>query len=764
MTKSSPRCRLKLAVSVASAWVSGTSLTLAQTAPPDTSSDSLAEVVVTATKRESNIQTTPMSISAVTGDQLLSQGSTTIEDIALRTPGVGMNSTGPGRTSFTMRGMAPTGGATPTVGYYIDDAPISSPAAQFSGRNAIDPSLYDIERVEVLRGPQGTLFGSGSMGGTIRIITAAPKLNIFDTSAQASFSGTERGGFNHTVNGMLNVPLGSLFALRVVASERFEDGYINRVVLNPFPAPSADFQTRGDVLSAPVEKLYKNVNDNHTQGIRASLLGQLTDTFSVRSAVLYQRIGQAGSGAMDLPTANFNSYQPFDIREGYRDAFSLYTLVLKYAFDAFSITSDASLINRGSLNTNNDSENYYSLFAPGFFTPGPTFHGTSSKEVTEEIRVTSSGSAPLQWVAGVFYDNFHNTDWLNEQTDAYIPIFGEAAISNFEERDHIRQTAAFGELSYQIADPLSATVGLRYFHYRFDSAQNGIGIVIPPADEVAFGSSQKSGFNPKATVRYTHNDGQMYYITAARGFRPGAPNPPIPGNVAQGVTCGSDLAALGLSAAPTRYDPDVVWSYEIGAKMRPTNRLQIDADAYHLLWSHIQQGFTLPCGFNFTANAGAAVANGAELEITTVLTSGLTLSQSVGYVHARLIHESIGTAATDLIQNVPEWTLSTSLDYERWIGRDWSVTAHVDDQFTDREYDPTPNPYPSQFRGGFNTVNARLGAKKHNFSASLFVRNATDRVALLGFAPGQSAFIPSVTRAIPLQPRTAGIDFQWSFK
>ena len=737
----------------------------AQDAPKqDQAPDSLQEIVVTATKRESNIEKTPMSISAVTGDQLLAQGLSNIEDVALQTPGVGLMSAGPGRTTFTMRGMAPTGGATPTVGYYIDDAPISAPAAQFSGRSEVDPDLYDIERVEILRGPQGTLFGAGSMGGTIRIITNEPKLNAFDASSQATVSNTEHGGFNYATNGMLNLPFGDLFALRLVASDKFDDGYINRVVLNPFPPPTNNYLTRGDVLAAPVQKVYKDVNDDHTQAVRATLFGQLSDAFSVKASVFYQGIGQAGSNTIDIPPENFNQYQPFDIEEGYRDAFSLYTLVLKYDLEPFSITSDSSIIDRSNHTTNNDSENYYSLFGVGSFVPGPTFESTTSKEVTQEIRFTSSNSDRLQWVGGVFYDSFHDTNAFNEQTNAFIPIFGEAQIFDFAESDSIRQAAVFGELTYHIFEPLSATAGLRYFDYKFDFSQAGIGIVIPPVDQNPTGNSQKSGTNPKATIQYTPDDKQMYYVTAARGFRPGAPNPPVPGNIPGVLDCGTNLAALGLKEAPGSYDPDYVWSYEVGAKVRPTNRLQIDADVYHLLWSNIQQGFTLPCGFSFTANAGDAVANGAELEITARIAKGLTFTQSIGYVHARLIHEDIGSASNDLIQNVPEWTVNSSLTYEHPIVQGWNITSRVDDQYIGREYNPAPTPNPIDFEPGFNMINARLGGKKDNFSASLFVRNATDRVAFLGFAPGLSANIPSVTRAIPLQPRTVGIDLQWYLK
>ena len=727
-------------------------------------SEGLQEIVVTATKRESSLDKTPMSLTAVTGEQLQAEGVTNIEEIALRTPGVAITSQGVGRTTYTMRGMSPSGGATPTVGYYIDDAPISAPAAQFSGRNEISPDLYDLQRVEVLRGPQGTLFGAGSMGGTIRMITNPPELNKEELSAQGIGSATQGGGGNYAANGMLNLPIGGLFALRVVASDKFNDGYIDRVVVAPFPPPTGpNLTVRGDVQNAPVDKVYNNVNDAHTQAVRATLFGQVTDAFSVKSSIFYQRDAQAGSNTIDLPPGDFRQYQPFDIPEGFRDTFSLYTLVLKYELSSFSISSDSSIITRSSATANNDSENYYTLFGTGFFTPGPTFSGTSSREVTEELRLTSTGSGPLQWVGGFFYDDFRDRNAFTEEAPAFLPIFGESQIFDFAENDSIRQYAVFGDLNYRIFDPLTATVGLRYFRYDFGFSQEGIGLVIPPQNQVAAGTSSHSGFNPKATLQYTPTDKQMYYVTAARGFRPGAPNPPIPGNVAGGVDCGTDLAGLGLAAAPKSYDPDYVWSYELGGKFRPTRSLQIDADVYHLNWNHIQQGFTLNCGFSFTANAGDAVANGAEFELTALLAPGLTFSQSVGYVHAELTHENVGTVSVDEVQNVPEWTFTSSLEYSRPLMRDWELTARVDDQFTGREYDPTAQPYPIDYRAGFNMMNLRIGARKDRFSANLFVNNLTDRFAILGFEPGLSANIPSVTRAIPVQPRTAGIDLQWSF-
>ena len=196
----------------------------------------LDEVVVTAQKRVSTVQDTPISIAAVSGEDLLARGVSSLAVLAQGTPGVSLKTEGPSQTEIEMRGMTSSGGNSATVGFYLDDIPLAGPASAQNGHVVIDPDLYDLNRIEILRGPQGTLFGSGSMGGTVRLISNQPNLSEFQSSAQSVLSGTDGGGFNHKDSLMVNLPLSSdTLALRVAGTENYTSGWIDRIVADPFP-------------------------------------------------------------------------------------------------------------------------------------------------------------------------------------------------------------------------------------------------------------------------------------------------------------------------------------------------------------------------------------------------------------------------------------------------------------------------------------------------------------------------------------------------
>jgi outer membrane receptor protein involved in Fe transport len=208
---------LRLAVACALAGL--TTNLHAQTSSKADTSGQLEDIVITATKRESRLQETPISVTAFTGEDIQERGLADFTSLAMTVPGLSMRSSGPGQTEFEMRGMTSAGGNSSTVGFYLDDTPLTAPASAQNGKVVIDPNLYDLNHVEVLRGPQGTLYGAGSMGGTVKIVPNAPNPAALDASAQATFGDTNGGGFNHGENGMVNLPLGADAALRVVASE-----------------------------------------------------------------------------------------------------------------------------------------------------------------------------------------------------------------------------------------------------------------------------------------------------------------------------------------------------------------------------------------------------------------------------------------------------------------------------------------------------------------------------------------------------------------
>src|SRR5580692_4287369 len=233
----------------------------------------LAEVVVTAEKVKSTIQDTPISISALSGSQLETAGITSVQEIARDVPGISVRSAGPGLTEYDARGMASNGGAAPTVGFYLDEIPLSPPALSQSGKVVIDPGLYDVDRVEVLRGPQGTLYGSGSMGGTVKVVTAQPKLNQFEGSAQVTGSYTDGGGANGSANLMLNLPLGDKFAVRIVAGDLDRSGWINLVAVKvPNAATTLETPNQTPVYNAPVESEIPRANVEHMRNGRVTVL------------------------------------------------------------------------------------------------------------------------------------------------------------------------------------------------------------------------------------------------------------------------------------------------------------------------------------------------------------------------------------------------------------------------------------------------------------------------------------------------------------
>ena len=327
---------------------------LAATATSDDTG--LAEITVTAEKYNSTIQNTPISMSALSGDQLTAAGITTVADVARDVPGLSMRSAGPGLTEFEARGLASNGGAAPTVGFYLDEVPLSPPALSQSGKVVIDPNLYDVSRVEVLRGPQGTLYGSGSMGGTVKIVTNQPKLDAYEGSFQGTLSDTQGGSGNGSGNFMLNVPFGDMLALRVVGTDTYRSGWIDRVVISPFPQDSGS--TRGNVLAAPIQDVVHNVNTENLYGARASVLFQPNSDFSVTASALYQRLVLGGYDNFDSPpgAAYLAHYEAFNIPEPVKDTVHVYSLTAVANLGFADLTSATSYWDRLESQTQDASE------------------------------------------------------------------------------------------------------------------------------------------------------------------------------------------------------------------------------------------------------------------------------------------------------------------------------------------------------------------------------------------------------------------------
>ncbi|HUA90604.1 MAG TPA: TonB-dependent receptor, partial [Steroidobacteraceae bacterium] len=664
-------------------WVLGILAAFAAASALAQTSDALQEIVVTAEKRSSTVQDTPISMTALSGDLMREQGIANLNDVLLAVPGISMRTAGPGQTELEMRGLSSSGGASPTVGFYLDDYPLSPPAAALNGKVVVDPDLYDLSRVEVLRGPQGTLYGSGSMGGTVKLVTNAPQLNQFASTAEVLASGTVGGGFNRGGNLMLNVPLiDNVLALRVVATDKFTDGWISRYVLgDQFPFPSNPGPcgagwpgcTRGDVTAVTPQEVVPRINWERLEGLRANLLWQPSDALKVNALAMYQEINMGDYSQYDLPPGNPDArYQPFNASEPVYDIFHLAGLTISYDMGFAQLTSASSYYTREENQTQDDSEALYSVVGLfGVSIPGyldiPFNETDSTRVFSEEVRLASTGTGPLQWIGGLFYTDFESifTEYNASVPLAFISTGGAAAnplglIYQADNPYHIKQYAVFGEGTYALDEAWKLTAGLRWYKFNSRADEETAGFATSSgnaAQTLNTFTASNTGVNPKITLSYESNHDLTWYGTIARGFRPGGINQQIPASI---CTINTET-----------YGPDNTWNYEIGEKARLLdNRLVVNSDVYYIRWEQVQQIVNQPCGYPLTENAGTAESYGPEIELTALLTPQWTLSFSGTYTHATItaVNGAISVADPTLapglpILNIPKYTETTSLTY-----------------------------------------------------------------------------------------------------
>jgi outer membrane receptor protein involved in Fe transport len=757
---------------MALALVCTTALTvpaMAQQAAPSTPTAALPEVTITAEKRTGTVQKTPISITAITGDELQAEGISSVAAAAAEIPGVSFKSAGPGLTEFEMRGLTSTGGESPTVGFYLDETPLTPPAMGQSGKVVIDPDLYDLNRLEVLRGPQGTLYGAGSMGGTIRLITNAPDPDKFEGSVEVGFSGTDGGGINHTGNAMLNIPLiDGKVALRVVVTDKWDDGWIDRIVLGPFPTEVDNGTARGNVAGAPVAKQYPDSNWERLDGQRAELLITPIEGLSIEPSVFFQRISQGAPNTIDSPPLNEAHYQPFDVPEPFNDSFALYSLVNKYDFSGIELTSATSYWKRQQHQVQDISE-AMQYFIGGFFGPPEDFPfdivpgglGLGAGSISEEFRIASTGNDPWQWQIGTFYSGFDATSHVFSYYPGFQHIFGTTNLADNHRYLTVDQNAAFGETSYQILDVLKATVGLRWFSYDSSSATSVSGVSASGSSAVQYGKASDTGFTPKFNLSYTPTDDLTIYGTAAKGFRPGGPNSPLP--LSGPASCAAALEALGLKSAPTEFGPDSVWSYELGEKANFLDqRVSVRGDIYYETWTGVQQQVAPACGFKFTENAGEADVYGSEIEVAVKLLPELTLTQNFGYTHATVsaTSKAAGVVKGQRLLDVPNTTAATSLTFTTPISPEFTFVARATNEFVGDMQDIT---YTRNTLPSHDVVGLRAGVDSGEWSAFLFIDNLTNDHSLLSNTGALSANVSIFNRVATDEPRTIGVDMSYHF-
>jgi iron complex outermembrane recepter protein len=694
-------------------------------------------VVVTALKRETKLQETPLSISAIGAATLNDSGALDISDVVKFVPGLSLMDAGPGQRRITLRGIQSAGEAQ--VGLYYDETPVTgSPGTtNDAGQRQPDIKLFDVNRVEVLRGPQGTLYGSGSMGGTVKIINNKPTSN-FESSVEATGSVTEHGGPGSEVNAMINVPLvANELAARVVAYGRDQDGWVDDPTLHR-----------------------KNFNTEHTTGARvllrftpivalsvdAAAYYQDTDSqpgFWAPSAGIYQSASQVVlpfkdklklyslSGSWDLGFANLVGIT------SYFDRTTLVTIETTFLADAFLGISPA-------LNA------YIKTIAPSAF-----YQPQEITNWTNEVRLSSKSTGPVDWTVGLFSED------RKSDISAQVRVASAATgiflsppdiPQNRSIKDNLKQLATYSEVSYALNQALVITVGGRYYNYKKQvegqtfSAIPIFGFV--PSAPLSRGS-EESGWLSKLNVSYQASSSLLLYGQGAQGFRPGGVN-----------------QAIGLPANLIPYKSDSLWNYELGAKFSwLNNRLTFDGAAYLIDWQNMQVAVQAK-GTQFIANAGAAQIAGLELEAAANPLSGLSLTATLNGLKAQLTedqaHNSFSATGRNgnRIPNVPEFTAGLSAEYKWPLVGSLNGLARADANYVGKsfsDFNSTSITYFSQ--GAYALLNLRVGVGGPRWSTSIFLNNALDRDAhLLSGAAG--IFGPRTFYSA--QPRTVGLKFNWS--
>ncbi len=706
---------------------------------PTAGSLSLQPIVITATRRTTTVQSTPISITAVTAAQIASRGIMDSDTLATSVPGLAVRNTGgPGELEFEVRGLNSQGGNSSMVGMYLGEIPLSTAANSQLGKNLMDVGLYDVERVEVLRGPQGTLYGSSSMGGTIRILPKAPQLDTYAASTEAVISDTgSGGGINHQVNGMVNIPLGGTAALRVVGSATTNSGWIKRLVIadGAVAVDSGVFPnvSRPDnFYSAPLQSVVDRANSTNVDSVHAEILWRPVDNLTIEPMAMYQRVQQDAPPAIDVngnpshPTvpAVLAHYEVFDSPEPQTDSLGFGSLTMVYQLPAFSLTSATGFWHRNFIDLQDATEQTASGIgipvydaSGGGVGPDANSRGSGaleqdySRQLSEEFRVTSTAPGPLQWVAGYFYQDLYSEDDISNFVPQGAPVLGGINLFVSSVPETVVQNAVYGHLSWRLSPHFEVAAGFRRYHYSLAETSTEYGLFSalgPVGNTVPYNASASiaaSGTVPDLTLTWNIDSEHMVYAKVGKGFRLGGASSevgPIPVVAASNTNplfasevaneCGLQAKIL-LSAtcdpnilltAPTTFGSDSLWSYELGEKSSFFNhRMIADVDAYLENW-HSPQLATDLAGFGLNVNGGAARIKGVEAQLQALLAAGFDISLNASYTDGKFIESSpiSGFPAGAQVPDTPRLSGSAVLQWLHDLSDNLSMFSSLEVDYT----------------------------------------------------------------------------------
>lgn len=701
----------------------------------------LEEIVVTAQKRTERLQDVPVPVTAISGPTLVNTHQLRIQDFASSIPGLSVAPQAvQGIQTLAIRGITTGGGSNPTVGIVVDDVPYGASTALAGGLTIPDLDPSDLARVEVLRGPQGTLYGASSMGGLLKYVTVDPSTDRTSGQVQAGLTGVHNGAeAGYDVRGSVNLPLGETFAIRASAFTRQDPGYIDNPVLG-----------------------IDGVNEDRVSGGRLSSMWKPFEDLSVKLSALYQQARGDGSSDVDIPTAGYpdtaglGDLQQNHVRGSgsYDRKVQAYSAIVNAKLGAAQLTA----VTGYNINAFRDSWDYSfqlgSATQPLYGVDGvPVFDNSRTRKFSQEIRLSTALGPRFDWLLGAFYT--HEASSFTQDIAAANRVTGAVVADGLIFLSFpavYSEYAGFTDLTYHLTDRFDIQVGARESHIEQTSSELEEGPFVGPPQIDPDQRSASNAFTYLVTPSFKLSPDLMVYARLASGYRAGGPN----------LNPGGDV--------PTQFQPDRTYDYEVGLKGKlPDASLSFDASLYYIDWKDIQiQLFSEQSGLDYNTNGSRAKSDGIELSLESKPLDGLTLSSWVVWNDAVLTQAfPANTTAYGVPGNRLPYsarftgTVSAQQDFPLpgnatgYAGLAANYVGARQDVFT---AGPPAIP-PRQDLPGYAKVDFRAGAKLDLWSINLFLNNAFDR---RGAVTGGLGNVPPFS-LVYIQPRTMGFSVSRAF-
>jgi len=730
----------------------------------DMSGAPVDEIVVTAQKRSEALADVPMSVSVLSGDLLARQQADTFQDLVALVPGFNINGNQRGTTRVTLRGIN-TGGVSATVGVYVDDVPFgSSTGLANGGVLAGDFDTFDVARVEVLRGPQGTLYGASSLGGVLKYVPSDPSTAGFEGRIQGTVEQVKDADMGYAFAGLVNIPVNDQFALRASGFSRSDEGYIDSIGNNPIA-------TLTDPTVNVIEgtRVEKGLNKTDTAGGHFVALFTPSERFSMNLSALMQNIDSGAPDTIDVDAITLKPLNSSPVQSRYQKSYSnveyrVYSATLDWDFGGVSlqsITSDGSFRQEWQQDLAIASSlagvplSAYLTFAfddPNTPEIAPLLSAVlpqivNTDKVTQEFRLVSADSDSFEWLLGAYYTDEDSlidqeiwaVDAGTENYAAGFPVLATATVdSNYKE------LAFFGNATWHISPSFELSLGARTSSNDQKIRQITSG---PLAGDTDFpGKSSESPFTWSFSPRWELNDNSSIYARVATGFRAGGPNVVPP---------------TAPPEFPPSYDSDTLTSYEAGYKTGAADgSFALDLAVFYLDWEDIQL-LTNIGGFGANANGGTATSKGVEFSASVMPADGLAIAFNAAYTDAYLTEDvpDLDASDGDALSYVPEWSFGLSSDYEwnvggdsvAYVGGSLAYTGERPGGLGNRDANGGIRNIPS-----YTLLNLRAGFEKERWSVEIYGKNLTDEMGINSINSGDEAVTGRAELGI-IRPRTYGL-------